>query len=146
MKRVIVWAFLVVAASAIVAAPARADRGGFGRGGFGRGGVFMPHQVFDHRFDRRFDTRFFGRGFFDRRFFFPHRVFFRPFFFFGQTIVAPLPIELFAPPASPAYLMGPIDGAPGCYDYQTTIAIEGQMTPAYGAACMAPDGSWQVVS
>jgi hypothetical protein len=80
-----------------------------------------------------------------RRRFFHHHVFFRPFFFFGRSVFAPLPIALFAPPAYPAYLMGPVDGAPYCYVYQTTIVIGGQLQPAYGTACLGPDGYWRVV-
>ena len=70
-------------------------------------------------------------------------MFFRPFFFFGTSIFAPLPIVLFPPPAPPAYLMGPIDGYPSCYDYQMSGVYGGE--PPYGAACIGPDGSWQVV-
>jgi hypothetical protein len=150
MKRHGAWAILLLLPFLFAAAPARADHGGFhgsqGRGGFqGRAGGFMHHggRMFFHPGGRvffRHDRAFFGH---DGRFFFRHHAFFRPFFFFGTGIVAPLPVALFPPPAPPAYLMGPIDGYPSCYDYQMSGMYGDE--PPYGAACVGPDGSWQVV-
>jgi hypothetical protein len=142
MKRHAAWAFLLIFPLLFGAAPARADHGGFR----GAPGAFMHNggHMFFHPGGRVFVNRgaFFGRG--GRRFFFPHhRVFFHPFFFFGTSIIAPLPVLLFPPPAPYAYLMGPIDGYPSCYDYQMS-GMYGD-APPYGAACIGPDGSWQVV-
>jgi hypothetical protein len=135
MKRHAAWALPLLVSSLLAAAPARADHGGFHQGFQGRGfqghhGAFMRHD---------------GRMFFDRRrhFFFHHHAFFRPFFFFGTGVFAPMPVALFPPPAPPAYLMGPVDGEPSCYDYQMSAMYGGE--PPYGAACVGPDGSWQVV-
>lgn len=150
MKRHPGWALLLLV-PLLLAAPARADHGGFhggaqGRSGMqGRPGFFMHHdgRMFVHHGGRVF-IRHDGRAFFGRHAFFHHRhVFFHPFFFFGTAIIAPLPIALFPPPVPPAYLMGPIDGYPSCYDYQMS-GIYGD-EPPYGAACLGPDGSWQVV-
>jgi hypothetical protein len=135
------WAFLILVPLLFGAAPAWADHGGFhGPGAFvhNNGRMFFRPggRVFFH------NGAFFARD--GHRFFFPrHRVFFRPFFFFGNGIFAPLAISLFPPPAPPAYLMGPIDGYPSCYDYQMSGMYGGQ--PPYGAACIGQDGSWQVV-
>ncbi|MEI8393855.1 MAG: hypothetical protein WCF85_03900 [Rhodospirillaceae bacterium] len=32
-----------------------------------------------------------------------------------------------------------------CREYQTSVNIGGTMRPAYGTACLQPDGSWRVV-
>jgi hypothetical protein len=152
MERYAAWALLLLVSLLLVTTPARADHGGSRQGFQGHPGTFM------HRDGRMFfhpDGRVFfhhdGRVFFahDRRFFDRDRdfrrrhAFFRPFFFFGTSIFAPLPIVLFPPPAPPAYLMGPIDGYPSCYDYQMSGVYGGE--PPYGATCIGPDGSWQVV-
>ncbi|HEV8026037.1 MAG TPA: hypothetical protein VGP50_01335 [Stellaceae bacterium] len=143
MKRRARWAFLLLVPLLLAVAPARADQGGFHQGFQGHPGSFM-HQngrMFFRPGGRvffRHDARFFNH---DRRFF-HHRAFFRPFFFFGTGIFAPLPIALFPPPAPPAYLMGQEEGDPSCYDYQMSGQYGGE--PPYGAACVEPDGSWQV--
>jgi hypothetical protein len=155
LRRHAAWALLLLIPLLFATTPARADHGGFHQGG--RPGTFMRHDghmffhpggrvffrhdgrmFFDH--DRRFDR---DRRFFDRDRDFRRHAFFRPFFFFGTSIIAPLPIVLFPPPAPPAYLMGPVDGYPSCYDYQMSGMYGGE--PPYGAACVGPDGSWQVV-
>jgi hypothetical protein len=149
MKRHLAWALLLIVPLLFAAAPARADHGGghsgsMGHPGFqGHPGFFMNHG--GHVFFHHNGHVFIHDGHFDHHhFFFPHHhVFFHPFFFFGTAIVAPLPVALFPPPVPPVYLMGPIAGYPSCYDYQMSGAYGGQSPN--GAACVGPDGSWQVV-
>ena len=125
------WALLLLVVSALAAAPARADHGGF-HNGFHRPGAFERHERFEHR-----------EAFENRRFFHRH-VFFHPFFFFGTTVFAPVPIVLFPPPVFPAYVVAPIGGVPYCYTYQTTIIVGGLLQPAFGTACLGADGYWHI--
>jgi surface antigen len=32
-----------------------------------------------------------------------------------------------------------------CREYTTIVTIDGQTVPAYGRACLQPDGSWQLI-
>ena len=124
-------------AAMLAPGPAQADRGFDGHPGFRDGfhGGFPA---------RRFDHRFFHRRFFERRF--DHRrFFFRPFFFSGRTVFAPVPFAAFPPVPVPSYLVAPTLGPSSCYQYQTTIIIAGQPQPAFGTACLQPDGTWRIV-
>jgi hypothetical protein len=108
----------------LVANPAQADRGGHG-GGFHHGGF---HGGFHHHH------------------FFLHHGFFRPFFFFGAPVYAPFPVAFYPPTPYPSYLYAPMEGYPGCYEYETTTEINGQPAPAWGMACLQSDGTWQMVN
>ena len=33
-----------------------------------------------------------------------------------------------------------------CREYQTTVQVNGQWQPAYGTACLEPDGTWRTVN
>lgn len=65
------------------------------------------------------------------------------------------------PPPPPVYIPSPDQGpmydtaAPApqqqadgryCREYQRDIRVGSRIAPAYGTACMQPDGSWQIVS
>lgn len=120
-------AFLV--AAMLAPGPAQADRGFGAHPGF-QGGF---HDGFrGHRFDRR------------RHFFFV-RPFSHPFFFFGRTVFAPVPFVFNPPLPFPSYFVAPTIGQSTCYQYQTTIIIAGQPQPAFGTACLQPDGTWRIV-
>ena len=81
--------------------------------------------------------------------FFFHPGFFHPFFF-GAPFFSE-PIALSPPLAYPAYPYGQAYADPGygsggnCVQFQTTVVINGQPTPAWGTACQQPDGSWRMV-
>jgi hypothetical protein len=107
--------------SVLIVGPANADRGGHHGGGFR------------------------DRSLHHRHFFFRHG-FFRPFFFFGAPVFAPVPVAFYPPTPYPSYLYAPMEGYPGCYQYQTTIVINGQLAPAWGTACLHPDGTWRLMS
>jgi len=61
----------------------------------------------------------------------------------------PPPQMVYAPPAyGPAPGYGPPQGGPPggqCREFQTTVIVGGQPQPAYGTACLQPDGSWAFV-
>jgi hypothetical protein len=75
-----------------------------------------------------------------------HHGFFRPFFFFGAPVFAPVPLAFYPPTPYPSYLYAPMEGYPGCYEYQTTAVVNDQLAPAWGMACLQPDGTWRVVN
>ena len=54
----------------------------------------------------------------------------------------PPPRVVYAPPPGPAY--GPAQGGQ-CREFQTTVIVGGQPQPAYGTACLQPDGSWAFI-
>lgn len=58
------------------------------------------------------------------------------------VVVYTEPAPVTVSPASPAYT-----DARGrtCREYQTTVTVGGTPQPAYGTACLQPDGSWRVV-
>lgn len=118
-------AFLVAAMLAV--GPAKADRG-FGDHPGVQGG--FHHGFPGHRFDRR---HFFVRPSF------------HPFFFFGRTVFAPVPFAFSPPLPFPSFFAAPTIGQSSCYQYQTTIIIAGQPQPAFGTACLQPDGTWRLV-
>jgi hypothetical protein len=120
MKRFALSAAALAFTLVVAAGSAQADRGMHGGGGF--------HD----------------RGF--RHHFFFHHGFFRPFFFFGVPVFAPVPIALYPQSPYPSYLYAPMESYPGCYEYQTTIVINGQLAPAWGMACLQPDGTWRMVN
>jgi hypothetical protein len=143
MKRFASSAAALALASVVAAGPAQADRGMHHDGGFhGRG--FRHHPFFHHPFFVR-DHFFFRNHFFFRHPFFFHGVF-RPFFFFGAPIFAPVLVTFYPPLPYPSYLYAPAEGYPGCYEYQTTTVINGQLVPAWGMACLQPDGTWRTVN
>lgn len=113
--------------SVIAIGPASADRDGFGGRSHNRFEAARQEAVErHHRFPR-------------------HRhVFFRPFFFFGAPVFAPVPVALYPVQPYPAYFVAPIAGWPNCYQYQTTVIIGGLAEPAFGTACLGPDGLWHI--
>lgn len=136
MMRSAISVIALAVASMVSAGPAHAQRGGFHHDGFHNG--FRFHDGF--RFRRDFDHR----RFFFHPFFFRHS-FFRPFFFFGAPVFAPIPVALYPPMPYPSYLTGPSAAGGSCYQYQTSIMMDGQIQPAWGTACQQPDGSWRIV-
>lgn len=64
---------------------------------------------------------------------------------YQNVYVQPAPIVQAAPiavnPVSPIYASN--NGT--CREYQTTIKVGNRTQPAYGTACLQPDGSWQTV-
>lgn len=63
--------------------------------------------------------------------------------------VAPQPAVVYAAPApvtvSPASPVYTDSLGRTCREYQTTVSVGGAPQPAYGTACLQPDGSWRVV-
>ena len=148
MLRLMAWTIALTLSCVIAPGPAQADHS-FHHGSPPRG-AFVPHHglvVFHEGFRNRvfFHDGFHNRVFFHDPFFFHRHVFFGSFVFFGTPVFAPVPVALFPPPAFPAYLMAPVPAAPDCYQYETTIFVDGQPQPAVGAACLGPDGIWRVV-
>jgi hypothetical protein len=124
MQRFMISAAALAFSFVLLASPAQADRGGHHGGGHHGGGF---------------------HGGFHRNFF--HHGFFRPFFFFfGAPVFAPVPLAFYPPTPYPSYLYAPMEDYPGCYEYQTTAVINGQPAPAWGMACLQPDGTWRVVN
>jgi hypothetical protein len=119
MQRFALSAAALAISFILVVSPARAG-GHHGGGGFHHGG-------FHHHF-------------------FVHHHFFRPFFVFGAPVFAPFPVAFYPPAPYPAYLYAPMEGDPGCYEYQTTTEVNGQLAPAWGMACLQPDGTWRAVN
>ena len=79
-------------------------------------------------------------------------------FHFGVPLVAgppayyyPPPVYYYPPPGyvyqPPAYVSQPAPAPPqqACHEYQTTATIDGRPQPAYGRACLQPDGTWRIV-
>jgi hypothetical protein len=113
--------------SSIAVSSAQADRGAF----HGR-----SHERFESPRQEAFEHR---------RPFLRHRhVFFRPFIFFGAPVFGPVPVALYPAQPYPAYFMAPIDGWPNYYEYQTTVVMGGLAHPAFGTACLGPDGLWHI--
>ena len=56
------------------------------------------------------------------------------------TYSAPTVVD--AVPASPAYTA---PSGQTCREYQTRVQIGSGQQPAYGTACLQPDGSWKIV-
>ncbi|HLO77684.1 MAG TPA: hypothetical protein VK196_14600 [Magnetospirillum sp.] len=54
--------------------------------------------------------------------------------------VNPSPVE--AIPTSPPYTD---PSGRYCREYQTTVRVDGASQPAYGTACLMPDGQWRIV-
>jgi len=113
--------------SVVAIGPAWADRGGFG----GR-----SHERFETPRQEAFERH--------HRFLRHRHVFFRPFFFFGAPVFYPVPVALYPIQPYPAYIVGTIPGAPECYEYQTTVIIGDLPQPAFGTACLGPDGLWHI--
>jgi hypothetical protein len=120
MMRFALSAAALAFASIVAAGPAQADRGMHGGNGFRGGGSH-------HRF-------------------FHHHGFFRPFFLFGAPVFAPVPVALYPFSPYPSYLYAPLESYPGCYEYQTTIVVNGQLAPAWGMACLQPSGTWRLLN
>jgi hypothetical protein len=165
MRLLVLWAATLAVASGLavsVAAARDGMGGGFSGGGFHSGfqnfhgefsGGFRDRDALrfrdrdDFRFRDRDDLRFRDRDdlrFRDGRFFF-RRGAFRPFVFFGTTVFEPVPIALYPPVGYPAYAYAPVDGYGGCYQYSTTAVINGALVPAWGIACLQPDGTWRMM-
>lgn len=133
MQRFAISAAALVLSSVLAGGAAHADRGFSNGGGFHQGGGFHHDGGFRH--DGGFHHDHDGR-------FHHHHHFFRPFFFFGTAVFAPVPLAVYPLPY-PAYIYAPVEGYPSCYQYQTTVVIDGQLLPAWGTACLQPDGTWR---
>jgi surface antigen len=57
-----------------------------------------------------------------------------------------VPVAFYPPTDYPSYLYAPMGGYPGCYEYETTVDINGQPSRAWSTACLQPDGTWQVIN
>jgi surface antigen len=57
-----------------------------------------------------------------------------------------VPVAFYPPTDYPSYLYAPMEGYPGCYEYETTVDINGQPSPAWGTACLQRDGTRQVIN
>lgn len=66
----------------------------------------------------------------------------------------PPPVTYYTPPPPVTYgQQSPIYAAPTgrqsadghCREYQTQVRVNGRLEPAYGTACLQPDGSWRTV-
>ena len=55
-----------------------------------------------------------------------------------QVIYAPPPQVVYAPPPQ-------VVQAETCREFQSQVLVNGMMQPAYGIACLQPDGSWKIV-
>jgi hypothetical protein len=79
-------------------------------------------------------------------------------FHFGVPLVAAPPAYYYPPPVyyypAPVYYYPPpvytsqSTPAPqqqACHEYQTSAIIDGRSQPAYGRACLQPDGTWRIV-
>jgi surface antigen len=64
----------------------------------------------------------------------------------------PPPRVYYAAPPPVAYVPAPVYAEPRyapvaqqgyCREYSTTIVVDGRTQPAYGTACLQPDGTWQ---
>jgi hypothetical protein len=54
----------------------------------------------------------------------------------------------YPPPAAyppPTFYSSPAAAGQTCREYQTTTDIGGRRQPAYGTACLQPDGTWRIV-
>lgn len=62
--------------------------------------------------------------------------------------VYPAPAPAPASPVSGSYPAPGIAGNGGqdCREYQQTVMVGGQPSPAYGTACRQADGSWKIIS
>ena len=103
-----------------------------------RGRDFDRARDFDRDHDRFRDHDGFRNRFHDR-------FFFHSFFFFGTEVFAPVPVALYPWLPYPAYVFAAAPG-PSCYQYQTTLPIDGALVPAWGTACLQPDGTWRNIS
>ncbi|HUH84274.1 MAG TPA: hypothetical protein VLX85_06665 [Stellaceae bacterium] len=138
MKRFALAVAALLLCSVLAAGSAQAGRmmhsSGFRSFGFHHGFV-----GFHHRFIG------FNHPFFFRHEFFFHRGLFRPFFFFGRPAFAPILVALDPPYDYPGYLYDQAGDQGNCYEYESMIAMYGAPTPAWGTACMQPDGTWLTV-
>jgi hypothetical protein len=138
MKRFALAGAALVLSSVVAAGSAHADRGSHGMG-MSRHSPGFRSFGFHHRFVG------FHHPFFFRHEFFFHRGLFRPFFFFGTPAFAPIPVALDPPYDYTGYLYDQAGGQGNCYQYESMILMGGAPTPAWGTACMQPDGTWLTV-
>jgi hypothetical protein len=57
----------------------------------------------------------------------------------------PPPVYYYPPPTYPPLPSATTAPQQNCREYQTTTIIGGRPQPAYGTACLQPDGTWRVV-
>lgn len=124
------------------------------------------HQYRDQRWWRRYGDRrpyhrpdYYGRRYWHRHHDYRHEYGVWPFIglYFYPSVGTSRPIEAVPPaypaqapayPVQPAVVEQPVAdaGAPSsCLmtrEYQTEIMVGGELVPAYGEACLQPDGSW----
>lgn len=60
-----------------------------------------------------------------------------------RAYYAPPPVAYAPAYAEPRY--APVAQQGYCREYSTTIVVDGRTQPAYGTACLQPDGTWQAV-
>jgi hypothetical protein len=147
MSRGIVAAFVLAlagAASLATAQPAKADSFSFG---YSSGGSYhgRPGPGWDRgRHYHRPPPRVVYYAPPPRYYRPPPRVIYAP----PPTIVyADPPPVIYAPPVVANNVLpgGPLQPAPYCREYQSTMTVGGQQIASYGTACQQPDGSWRIV-
>ena len=65
-----------------------------------------------------------------------------PFYYPPPVYYYPPPVYIYPPPV---YISQSAPAQQVCHEYQTTAIIGGTPQPAYGRACLQPDGSWRIV-
>jgi hypothetical protein len=58
---------------------------------------------------------------------------------YAYAYPSPPPVAYVVPPSPSA------PSPPACREYETDATIAGRTQPAYGTACLQPDGSWRIV-
>ena len=86
---------------------------------------------------------FFGFGF-GAPAYYPY--YYPPYYYYPPPVYAPVPtygtVQPLPPPAPPA---AQDSSGATCREYETTVQVNGQWQPAYGTACLQPDGTWRMV-
>lgn len=71
----------------------------------------------------------------------------RPYVYAAPIVVVPYPRRVYPAPVYHAPVApAPAGVAPSyCREFRTTININGTLQPAWGTACLQPDGTWRFV-
>ena len=56
-----------------------------------------------------------------------------------------VPYPVYQAPVYPAPAYGPGPAPSYCREFRTTININGTIQPAWGTACLQPDGTWRFI-
>jgi hypothetical protein len=89
---------------------------------------------------------FFGLGF-GAPAYYPYPYYYPPYYYYPPPAYAPVPpYGTVQPTPSPAAPTAQDGSGKSCREYQTTVQVDGQWQPAYGTACLQPDGTWRTVN